>query len=570
MKIQDLAIIFVLIILPISLVLSAYTQYQIQTLNTQTLYDTQLTAATYDAIKAYQINAENSTTSELSNSKVRDIEASVSTFKNSIISAFRLKGYTEEELINYIPALVYTMYDGFYIYSPYENVNHQVDEAGNKIQGNGENIYGLKPYIPYSCRYIKSGIDVVITYALDNYITVQGTVNGNYVNESGYLIDGITVDDATDVVKYNGVTFQTEQLKEYLPIPRVDSVPEGEDVIPEAYSYVKINGTKYYNVNIDTNIPGYDTIIYLSNGTVTVQCKKTDQYPNDQYAKYENLINNNNQAKQYYKNAKEFTDKVRSIMGLNLTELTYGDAYDVDGNTKLWPENTTKIFTGTTNIENELSSFNQHRLEVIRHTIESNLSLAIANYNNYSKSTTNDFQMPKLKENEWDYITHNISLISFLQGINIGGKIYNGYTIVTNSESKEVVLEPNIYILGQDSSGKKTYHKIGDIELENNIITVNVGNYSGTTDSRSVGRINLDFRRKSITDNNNTKYYYPLQGYDASYTSVVMQDEVNSKSYKDIYEYVNTECDDNVKKAFYTALGREREGQYKSNYVIPF
>ena len=127
MKIQDLAIIFVIIIFPISLVLSAYTQYQIQTLNTQTLYDSQLTEATRDAIKAYQINAENSTTSELANSKIRDIEASVSTFKNSIISSFRLNGYTEEELDNYIPALVYTMYDGFYIYSPYENTNYQYE-----------------------------------------------------------------------------------------------------------------------------------------------------------------------------------------------------------------------------------------------------------------------------------------------------------------------------------------------------------------------------------------------------------------------------------------------------------
>ena len=178
--------------------------------------------------------------------------------------------------------------------------------------------------------------------------------------------------------------------------------------------------------------------------------------------------------------------------------------------------------------------------------------------------------MSKLKEDEWDYITHNISLISFLQGLNIGGKIYNGYTIVTNSESKEVVLEPNIYILGQDSSGKKTYHKIGDTELESKTITANVGNYSGINDSRSSGRINLDFRRKSITDNNNTKYYYPLQDYNASYTSVVMQDKVNSKSYEDIYEYVKTKCDDNVKLAFYTVIGRERQGQYKSNYAMTF
>ena len=46
MRIQNLAIIFLIIILPISIVLSAYTQFQIKTLNLQTDYDTRLTSAT--------------------------------------------------------------------------------------------------------------------------------------------------------------------------------------------------------------------------------------------------------------------------------------------------------------------------------------------------------------------------------------------------------------------------------------------------------------------------------------------------------------------------------------------
>ena len=62
MKVQDLAIIFIIIILPISLVISIYTQYQIQTVNTQTLYDGKLTSATYDAIRAFQINTTSSAT----------------------------------------------------------------------------------------------------------------------------------------------------------------------------------------------------------------------------------------------------------------------------------------------------------------------------------------------------------------------------------------------------------------------------------------------------------------------------------------------------------------------------
>ena len=92
MRIQNLAIIFLIIILPISIVLSAYTQFQIKTLNLQTDYDTRLTSATYDAIKAFQINTADSTMSDLSNSKLRDIEASVETFKTSMMTTFKLTG----------------------------------------------------------------------------------------------------------------------------------------------------------------------------------------------------------------------------------------------------------------------------------------------------------------------------------------------------------------------------------------------------------------------------------------------------------------------------------------------
>ena len=204
MRIQDLAIIFIIIILPISIILGAYTQMQISTISLQTEYDMKLTAATSDAIKAFQINTANSSTSDIANSKIRDIEASVSTFKASIKSVFGMNGYSEDEMNEYIPALVYTMYDGFYIYSRFNNQNYlyktkkdndgnvefELDENGNKIpiDKNGQNIFGLKPYITYSAEYVKNNIDVVITYSLDNYITIQGTVNGEYVNRDGYLV----------------------------------------------------------------------------------------------------------------------------------------------------------------------------------------------------------------------------------------------------------------------------------------------------------------------------------------------------------------------------------------------
>ena len=106
---------------------------QISTISLQTEYDMKLIAATSDAIKAFQINTANSSTSDIANSKIRDIEASVSTFKASIKSVFGMNGYSEDEMNEYIPALVYTMYDGFYIYSRFNNQNYlyEVDENGN-------------------------------------------------------------------------------------------------------------------------------------------------------------------------------------------------------------------------------------------------------------------------------------------------------------------------------------------------------------------------------------------------------------------------------------------------------
>lgn len=536
MKIQELAIIFVIIILPISLVLSEYTQFQIKTLNLQTLYDNKLTTATYDAIKAFQLNSINSTTSDLANSKKRDLEASINAFRNSIKTAFALSGYSETELNNYIPALVYTLYDGFYIYSPYENINYKED--------NGEKLYGLKPYIQYSCRYQTTGVDVIITYSLDNYITVVGTIDGKYYNKGGYLIDGITVSETTDQVFYNGVEITEEHLKENL----------GEKI----YSYAKINGTKYYLIENSTN-DDESQIVYILNGILRKQYKKSENPT--KYEEYKNLIQHNNLAKRYYKDALEFTTWFKST---NLAKLKYSDAIDevIDDQgktdlTKIWPSVDDTIFnfnSGTDtnkNIENKTSSFNSHRLSIIRHKIETNLTIAISNYNEFS-GVTNVFQMPSLKENEWDNITNNISLISFLQGLPIGGKLYNGYSLVTNSESKEVIIEEYIYILGAD--GK--YHGIGDKYLEDET-AINAGVYGETN---SAGRLNFDFKRNSLNDTIQTYYFYPLKQYDASYNSIVMQDNVTA--YKDIYQYISNQ-NNNLKQAFYTALGRERYGQYK-------
>ena len=296
MKIQNLAVIFIIIILPISLILTAYVQNQVKTLELQMNYDTKLTTATYDAVKAFQLNTVNSSTSDLANSKLRDIKASVNTFFNSVATQFNLSGYNKDVLKTYVPALVYTMYDGLYIYSPFTNKLDSEDEG--ETYKNGDRVTDLKPYIHYSCRYkLGSDTNVVITYSLDNYITVQGIVNGKAVNKSGYVLNNIT--ESNGKVYYRNVEIPTETLTE---INALYTNSNNQAADTANYTYTKINGVKYYTNN------GGNSWFSILNGT------KYEQ----QNTKYKTI---NNAGQLYYKEAKEFTDWLSSTGLMELMKM---------------------------------------------------------------------------------------------------------------------------------------------------------------------------------------------------------------------------------------------------------
>ena len=533
MKIESLAIIFIIIILPISLVLQTYTKNRVDTLRDQILYDSKLNDATYDALKAYQINNLNAGTTESANSKMRDIKASVNTFFNSMSNSFKTLGYTKESIQNYVPALVYTMYDGYYIYSPYVNTwdkddYKQVGESATYKKG--QTLFGLKPYVYYSCRYVKDDIDVVITYTLDNYITIQGTINGEACNKSGYLLSDV-IDNGTTVT-YNGVTIPVEYNIEENVYIDIDIDHGYKTGIP----CIKKNGTKYYYIN--------DKVYTILNGKAIEQLGMSK----------DDVVNNSNAIK-YYKEAAEFKKFIESK---GLKELTTGDAKGIDDEElkEKFENQNLKIFDfSTTEIESETSNFNEHRRDIIKYSIEKNLSIAIANFNNYSSETSVNFQMPKLKETDWDKIMNNISLITFLQGINIGngvGKIYNGYSIITNNKNKDVVTENSIVI----RAGTGTNELIHDITEEN---LKNKSNFLG------LYNINTELW-SSIDQNGDEAKYYPINN-EFSYSSMIEKRELARKDDETLAEYLNRINDTELKRAYYTALGRERYGLYRSTLI---
>ena len=592
MKISGLALLAIIIILPMAILLNSYASNQIKTIDLQVSYDSKLQSATYDAIKAFQLNMANSTTSDIANSKIRDIEASVTTFYNSLAGNFKMSGYGEDVLKNYVPAIVYTLYDGYYIYSAYDN---KLDEStinsleDDSTYSDGQEINGLKPYIYYSCRYKRGQDDFVITYTLDNYITIQGVIDGENVNDSGYLLTG--VNKVGDNYTYRGITIGVEDgrneglsQKVYIPNetekindPETNTITTVEKYNPTdfenkiyvqdnqaqnqlagwivKYPFKKINGAKYYVGNITGN---GEEVFSMINDEILPQNNKT----------VDSIINNDN-AVNFYKEAYEFKDRV--LNDYNLGDLSTEDAVDVEGN-RYTDENTPftikrDIFkelygASTYYIEDENSDFNAHRLEIIKDSIESNLIVAISNYNKVSTSDVN-FAMPKLEEYEWEQLTENISVITFLQGLNIGGKVYNGHAIVQNDINEDFVSEESIYLLDTQAG---EYYKFTDPEVLNKDLNNTIGIY------------NVDFERRTGLPTwrnpdgidevyEQTIYYYP-RGDQASYNSIINPNFENSgQSISELMkEYASrgeTSKEGQLAKLYYTALARERYGQYR-------
>lgn len=542
MKLQHLAIIFVIIILPISMVITAYVQTQIDTISLQTIYTSKLQNATYDAIKAFQLNTINNKYSSVSDSKIRDIEASISTFFNSLGTKMGENGIDQESLNDFIPAILYVMYDGYYIYGKYRN------ESTDSYQ------YGLKPYIYYSCRYVRGTDDFIVNYSLDNAITIFGNIDGSYVTRSGYLINPSLVSNINETNKtlvYDGETIEKEILTEQIVL-----LNEAGEVInnssPVTYQYTVYQNAKIYYDPGATD--GMTYFWYTDN-------KKQRIYDQDilNYVTSMTIGGNlySESAFQYYKEAYEFSTWVNEHMG----DITQSNARDMDGNViSDFAVNTgeEKIFrlNSTNNPLLEGSTFNENRVSVIRKSIQTNLAAAIANYNQ-GGSNTYQFVLPVFSEEDWDKLVNNISVATFMQGVPIGTKYFNNYCIITNDKNEEVVTEDSLYVITED----------GEVHLptcQDIIGATVVGVYSNVSFERQSIHIS-DTYEVHYYPHANSKCYHCMVNVAATYDI----DGLISGTVE-IFDSSGTNSTRNIKgsslrKQYLTALGRERYDLYRTN-----
>ena len=150
MKLQGVSVIFALIVLPLILVLTYYIQLQVDTIEMQNEYDRKLLDSTYGAMSAFELNTANEDLSTVSDSLRTIIDASTNVFMNTLATNFGMSNASRSYLEPYIPAILYTLYDGYYISAPTRTPKFLVDSSGNavtvgspgvKINGTGDFIY---------------------------------------------------------------------------------------------------------------------------------------------------------------------------------------------------------------------------------------------------------------------------------------------------------------------------------------------------------------------------------------------------------------------------------------------
>lgn len=297
-------------------------------------------------------------------------------------------------------------------------------------------------------------------------------------------------------------------------------------------------------------------------------------------------------AVDYYKKSYEFSKWVTENLGEIKQKHIQAINVDKDGNSAIAEGGENLEFNaGDSYIfnmndqdpEDAASAFNQHRIAVIKSTIETNLIAAINSYNSNAGSYA--YAMPELSEDEWEKVVNNVCIISFMQGMPIGAKYFNDYVVIPNDINYEFVDTDTIYLLTDDGQ----YHTVNCPDLVENK-QVDGKNYQerilGFT--QGTGYINTSFQKQTINDN---YYYRHVQDsainkpYTACYHCIVnasgkydIEDIMHGNNKINPNMLIEYNIDDEevakhdittLRSRYLTALAREKYNLYKtSNYYI--
>lgn len=620
MKLQSLSIIFIIIVFPLILVLSYYISLQIDTVTLYNKYNNELIDATNDAMAAFELNTANENLSNVSDSLRTIVDASTNTFINTFSTSLGLSNAHKNEIESYIPSILYTMYDGYYIYSPtripviLENTKIEgelVISDGAKYSDEGlllykqnesdttgttslaaamfDTDYVLKSYMPYSATYIDDENIATINYTLDNFMSVSAKLDNYYYTKSGYYIDTNLINscnisdwenkgqDELKQICESGESV-TITLKDGSSIEYVGS-ENPEDLTKKLTIQERENQlNKYYKE--------YEELIFKSPRDATIEGEINNKLVQIQT---EEVQINNIKAITYYLTNTVFSEWINANLGFvtgeNLQTVIDFEhpkeiGYSLENMNEIYHnfDGEGRIFDGSVDPENEDSAFNNHKYNIIKNSIQYNLNLAISSYNNMFEGI--EFAMPQISDSEWEEITNKISIVSFAQGLKCGLKTYNGYAVISSTNNEMTVIPEEIYYVEADKFNNEInfYHRIDCKNIRDysgNFISFKSKEvryddvYVGETtsgrgyqyDHKNLACYNCIAQNNYINydDGTGTKKKIKLRAFLGLETDRDNTEGVDYKNTGTITPNLN-----NLKKAYYIAIGKERQNLYKT------
>lgn len=141
MKLQHVTVMFIIIFMPILMVTSYFISLQVETIKLESSYDEKLLKATHDAMTSFELNTANEDLSSVADSLRSIIDASNNIFFNTLCTNMGVSNASKSFVQPFIPAILYTLYDGYYIYSPTNTPEICTDKYGRTIRTSD---YGVK------------------------------------------------------------------------------------------------------------------------------------------------------------------------------------------------------------------------------------------------------------------------------------------------------------------------------------------------------------------------------------------------------------------------------------------
>lgn len=395
MKIQHWAIIFIIIMLPLSIVCRNIISKKNLNLRDETRYNNIIDNATYDAVSQILEVSE-----ELGYGKNIPITenvamAAIDRFFNTLNVNFNLpiNDVTGQNYFNqYIPAVIIVGYDGIYVYS--------CEETANGFQ------FKLKPKIPYSYTHVFSnGQTMLMNFTLDNFVTLY------FTNEYDLFMKGIPDEDGN----LGGTHFLSGYVGEPLDVDG-NGIDDLNDMVVTVEETDELGNIVSYNVLVADDGTG-------------------NQYEDNDDPYQINLVPVVDKPEYIKQQIASFSDNLSYF----LKELANSSTTDV---TAKRAKELTFLYEGTPNQDYEFndrgeiiedaSEFHKLRRDTIVNLITSVMTEEFNEHNMYADllGVTYNFTVPNIARDRWYNTIDDISVLAFMQGMPMGGEIYyNNYSL---------------------------------------------------------------------------------------------------------------------------------------------